>query len=70
MLPLVPVTVIGEFPMNVDALYAEVSVSVTLPVVDVVMEGAERVAVTPVGRPLTDKPTAPLNPSSAVALMA
>jgi hypothetical protein len=51
-------------------LYAEVSVNVTLPEVDVVMEGAESLAVTPVGNPLTDSATVPLNPSWAEALMA
>jgi hypothetical protein len=69
MLPLVPVTVIVEFPMKVEVLYAEVSVSVTLPEVDVVMEGAESLAVTPAGNPLTNNATVPLNPSSAEALM-
>lgn len=40
-LPLVPVTVMVEFPMNVDVLYAEVSVSVALPKLDVVTDAGE-----------------------------
>ena len=59
-LPLVPEIVTLEFPMNVDVLYAEVSVSVALP--DVLMEAGEKLAVTPAGSPLADSVTGPVNP--------
>jgi hypothetical protein len=63
--PLIPVTVIVEFPIKVDLLYAEVSVSVEVPKVDVVTEVGERMAVTPAGCPLTERATVPENPNQA-----
>lgn len=57
----VPVTVTGEFPMNVEVLYAEVSVSVAVPVV-LIEEGERLVTVTPFGNPLIDNATFPVNP--------
>lgn len=66
-LPLVPTTVIVEFPMNVALLYAAVRVSVALPELDVVMVGGEKLAVTPLGNPLTESDTVPLNPLIAIA---
>jgi hypothetical protein len=62
----VPVTVMGKVPIFV-VLYADVSVSVAFP--DVLIEAGEKVPVTPAGKPLTDRPTVPPNPSSALALM-
>jgi hypothetical protein len=67
-LPLVPVTVMVEFPMYVEELYAEVSVSVAVPTEDVVIEAAgENLAVTPAGRPLIESATVPLKPYHADA---
>ena len=52
--------------MNVDVLYAAVSVNVAVPTEDVVMEAAgEKLAVAPAGRPLTESATVPLNPFDA-----
>ncbi len=61
-LPLVPTTVIVEFPMNVALLYAAVRVRVALSELDVVIVEGEKAAVTPFGNPLTESPTVPLNP--------
>jgi hypothetical protein len=62
-LPLVPVTAIVELP-TVAKLLA-VSVSVTLPTDDVLTEGAEKLAVTPAGRPLNESVAVPLKPCHA-----
>jgi hypothetical protein len=62
----VPVTVMPEFPMYVDVLYAEVSVSVALP--DVAMEVFDQLAVTPAGNPLTESVSAPVKPYKAETL--
>lgn len=59
-LPLVPVTITLELPMNVDLLYAEVSVSVALP--EVLMDVGEKAPVTPAGNPLSEGVTVPVNP--------
>jgi hypothetical protein len=66
-LPLVPEIVTLEFPMNVDVLYAEVSVSVALP--DVLMEAGEKLAVTPAGNQLAESATGPVNPFTGDTLM-
>jgi hypothetical protein len=52
----------------VEALYAEVSVSVALLKVDVAMEVGEKLAVTPAGKPLAENATVPLNPFHADTL--
>jgi len=76
-MPLVPVFVpvtvmgvvlvyVGGGPVVVELLYAEVSVSVALP--DVVMDVGEKLAVTPVGSPLADNVTGPVNPYCAATL--
>lgn len=62
----VPVTVMVEFPMYVDVLYAEVSVSVALP--EVVITAGEKLAVTPAGRPPAVSVTGPVNPYCAATL--
>ena len=58
---LVPFTVNVEFPEEVEAL----SVSVSVAVPDVAMEAGEKLYVTPVGNPVTERSTVPLNPFSA-----
>jgi hypothetical protein len=62
---IVPVTVTVELPMKVEALYAEVRVSVAFPTVEVVTEAGDRLAVTPAGRPLTESATVLLRPYHA-----
>ncbi len=62
----VPVTVMAEFPMIVDVLYAAVGVGVALP--DVLMDAGEKLAVTPAGNPLTQSAAVPVNPFSAETL--
>jgi hypothetical protein len=70
-MPLVPVFVpvtvmglvlvyVGGGPVVVELLYAEVSVSVALPNVEMVL--VDQLAVTPVGNPLTVSITVPVNP--------
>jgi hypothetical protein len=46
--------------MNVDALYAALSVSVAFP--DVRIDADDRLAVTPAGNPSTHNATVPVNP--------
>ena len=62
---LVPVTVTVELPIKVEVLYAAVSVSVAFPMVEVVTEAGDRLAVTPAGRPLTESATVLLRPYHA-----
>ncbi len=66
VLPLVPVTVVVEFPMYVDVLYAAVSVSVEVP--EVVMEVGEKLAVTPAGNAPVESATVPVNAYRAETL--
>jgi hypothetical protein len=59
-LPPVPLIVSVEFPRYVEALYAEVRVSVEVPEVLIVV--GENCAVTPAGSPVTASVTGPVNP--------
>ena len=66
--PLIPITGTVKFPMSVALLYAAVSVRVVLPMPDVVMDGGEKLAVTPFGIVPTENAILPLNPYNASAL--
>jgi hypothetical protein len=55
-----------EVPTYVELLYTAVSVSVAFPTVEVETDAGLKLAVTPVGRPLTESPTVPENPYIAV----
>jgi hypothetical protein len=63
MLPDVPVTVIVAVPLEADALAVKVSVLVEVPGFGLKM------AVTPLGRPETEKVTLPLKPLDGVMVM-
>jgi hypothetical protein len=64
-LPLVPVIVSVEVPAGVDREVAILSELLPEPLIDM----GVKVAVAPVGKPLTEKVTVPLKPFKAVTVL-